>query len=143
VLVGAPSGDLGLVDVDTASFERIEGATGPVSAGTFSPDGSRVAVLAPGVGVQVVDVASGRRVGLPMFLDGPVILSRGLHWAEDDVETARPGGLWVGSSIGPIEFAADPDRWREIACGIVDRELTADEWRTLVSDTEPQVSACA
>ena len=143
VLVGAPNGDLGLVDVDTASFERIEGATGPVSAGTFSPDGSRVAVLAPVVGVQVVDVASGRRVGLPMFLDGPVILSRGLHWAEDDVETARPGGLWVGSSIGPIEFAADPDRWREIACGIVGRELTADEWRTLVSDTEPQVSACA
>ena len=98
-----------------ASFERIEGAMGPVSAGTFSPDGSRVAVLAPGVGVQVVDVATGRRVGLPMFLDGPVILSRGLHWAEDDVETGRPGGLWVGSSIGPIEFAADPDRWREIA----------------------------
>ncbi len=143
VLVGAPNGDLGLLDVDTASFQRIEGPSGLVTAGTFSPDGTRVAVLAPGLGVQVVDVATGRRVGLPMFLDGPVILPRGLHWAEDDVEAGRPGGLWVGSSIGPIEFAADPGRWREVACGIVGRELTADEWRTLVSDTEPQVSACS
>ena len=143
VLAGAPNGDLGLLDVDAASFRRIEGPSGLVTAGTFSPDGSRVAVLAPGVGVQVVDVATGRRVGLPMLLDGPVILPRGLHWAEDDVETGRPGGLWVGSSVGPIEYAADPERWREIACGIVGRELTPDEWRTLVSDTEPQVPACA
>ena len=50
--------------------------------------------------------------------------------------------MWVGTVDGPVRFAADTGHWRETACGIVHRELTPDEWRTYVSETEPQVSAC-
>jgi hypothetical protein len=42
-----------------------------------------------------------------------------------------------------MRFAVDRDRFRALACDIVHRELTADEWRTFVSDSEPQVSACS
>ena len=41
-----------------------------------------------------------------------------------------------------VRVVADADRWRETACSIAHRELTADEWATFVSETEPQVSAC-
>ncbi len=58
-------------------------------------------------------------------------------------DTVDGGGIWVGSSEGPIEFAADPQRWRQIACDIVNRELTDDEWRTFVSETDSPTSACA
>ena len=45
--------------------------------------------------------------------------------------------LAVGTVDGPVGFGTDPAQWREIACGIVHRELTPDEWRTFVSDIGP------
>ncbi|MFN3215170.1 MAG: protein kinase domain-containing protein [Acidimicrobiales bacterium] len=139
VLVGSPSGAVGLLDLATGGLRRIESIAGEVAAGTFSPDGTALGILAVGGEVQVFDVETGRRVGVPMTLDGTLILPRGLHWgsAEDG------GGLWVGSFIGPINFAADADAWRRIACDLVGRDLTADEWRTFVSETDPPVSACS
>ena len=50
--------------------------------------------------------------------------------------------VWVAATNVVIRFAADGDSWTRIACAIVHRELTAEEWQTFVSETEPQVAAC-
>ena len=52
------------------------------------------------------------------------------------------GEPWFGPSGGPVMLAASIDEWSRIACEIVGRELTAEEWRTFVSDTDEQVPAC-
>jgi WD40 repeat protein len=137
VLVGSANGSVALVDVDTATLEFLESADGELTAGAFSPDGGRVAVLVPAVGVQIFDVETGQRIGVPMTLNGVTLNPLGVHWAEDRT------GVWVAANTGVIRFVAGVDRWREIACGIVNRELTADEWRTFVSETEPQAAACS
>jgi len=137
VLIGASNGRVGLVDVEEATVRFLQDATGSLTAGAFSPDGRQVVVFSVADGAQVLDVATGQRIGVPMSFDAVVPLDLAISWSEDGK------GVWLGTESGPVRFAADPAAWREIACGIVNRELTADEWRTLVSDTEPQVSSCA
>lgn len=137
VLIGAADGRVGLLDADTATVRLLEDADGTITAGAFSQDGATVAVFSPTDGLQLLDVTSGRRIGLPMPVPGGVeVNARHITWAEDDT------GVWLTTAVGPVRFAAHPARWRAIACGIVHRELTPDEWRTLVSDSEPQVAAC-
>jgi hypothetical protein len=109
-----------------------------VYAGAFSPDGTRVAVTTLTDGVQLFDVVSGRRLGVPTGLDSAGFRpGNGVRWAEDG------SGVWTAPEGGPILLSTDPVRWREIACSIVHRELTEDEWDTFVSpETEP-VPACS
>lgn len=94
-------------------------------------------------GVQLLDVGTGLRIGVPMKVDGIVVNADGISWSEDGT------GMWIsgGNATDPgaprlVRFVVDPDRWRAIACGVVHRELTAEEWKSFVSDTEPQVAAC-
>jgi DNA-binding SARP family transcriptional activator len=142
VLVGGLNGDVGLVDVDAGSLELLEQVPGLPTAGAFSSDGRRIAVLSTGpvpgapTQVQLIDVATGQRIGVPMRPFGTEPSASGVSWADDG------SGVWVSTEDGPVRFAADPTGWREIACGIVHRELTSAEWRLFVSDTDPQVSAC-
>ena len=137
ILIGSMSGQVGLLDVDIATVRYLEDAGDFLMAGAFSHDGRRVVVNSDVDGIYVLDVATGRRVGLPMQLDGVRLnnVTR-ITWDEDDQ------GVWMTTSEGLIRFAVDAAAWRQIACGIVHRELTQQEWNTLVSDTEPQVSAC-
>ena len=137
VLIGATSGQVGLLDVDTATVRYLEDAGDVLKAGAFSHDGRRLVVYSEADGIQVVDVATGRRIGLPMSVDDFELTNvTRITWDEDDT------GVWMTTTEGLIRFAADAAAWRETACGIVHRELSPEEWNTLVSDTEPQVSAC-
>jgi DNA-binding SARP family transcriptional activator/WD40 repeat protein len=137
VLVGGGDGAVGLLDPRAGRVEFLEGAVGWVYAGAFSPSGDTVAISSDTAGVQLFDVASRQPIGMPMVPQGGAIGGAGgLRWSEDG------RGVWIGPAGGPVRFAAHPDSWREIACSIVGRELTPDEWRTFVSDTDPQVSAC-
>ncbi len=143
MLVGGLNGGIGLVDVDAVSLELLERVPGVPTAGAFSPDGSRIAVLSASTsanapsGVQLIDVATGQRIGVPMRPYGTEAFATGVSWVDDG------SGIWVSTDDGPVRFAADLAGWREIACGVVHRELTPDEWRQFVSDTDPQVSSCA
>lgn len=136
VLVGGPSGEVGLVDIDNATVRRLQNATGFLRAGTFSPDGSKVVVLVEDGALQMLDVESGERIGGPMSKPGAVTRFRGIRWSADST------GIWVTTLDGPIRYAASPESWRAIACSIVNRELTSEEWVRFVSPTDPQVPAC-
>ena len=83
--------------------------------------------------MQLFDVETKEPIGVPLQLgsvDGP-----GLRWSPDG------SSVWVVPTGGPVRVAASAIRWREIACQIVNRELTADEWNTFVGDGDP-ISAC-
>jgi hypothetical protein len=136
ILIGAANGRVGLLDVDTATVAYLEDADGALTAGAFAPDGQRVAVFSVGNGVQLLDVASGRKLGVAMKPLHVRSDSR-ITWADDG------SGVWLMSTAGPVRLAADSSHWRGIACRIVHRELTPDEWRTFVSDTERQADACS
>ncbi len=137
VLVGGGDGVVGLLDAPTGRIEFLEGAVGWVYAGAFSPSGDTIAIGSNTSGVQLFDVATRQPIGVPMRPQGGVTGGGpGLRWSDDG------RGVWIGPGGGPVRFAAHPDSWRNIACSIVGRELTPDEWRTFVSDTDPQVSAC-
>lgn len=137
VLLGGFGGRVGLLDPDAASVEHIEGAVGAIFVGAFSPDGDRIAVLSLDTGVQLFDVETKEPIGVSMSLGalneqgGP-----GIRWSEDGT------GVWVVPPGGPVRFAADPTRWREIACEMVNRELSLEEWRAFVSPTTDPIPAC-
>lgn len=136
LLVGEST--VNLLDPVTATLERLEDATGEVYAGAFSPDGGFIALATFSDGVQLFDVSTGRRIGVPIDPDGIGLRIEvgGLSWAEDG------SGVWIAPSGGPILFDANPDGWRELACNIVHRELTEEEWRTFVSPDSEPVASC-
>ncbi len=137
VLVGGGEGVLAVVDAATGHSVPLVGLAGEVAQGAFSPDGSMVAAVSPSAGVQLFDVATGQAIGVPMVPAGRAAGGRpGIRW------TADGSGVWVAPSGGPVRFVTDPAAWRDIACEVAGRDLTAEEWRTLISDTEPQVAAC-
>jgi WD40 repeat protein len=142
VLIGSLDGRVGVLDLDSASIQILATVSTQPHNAAFSPDGERAAFLlgtlssSQSAGVQLLDLETGQLIGVPMSLPGTFVRTGTVSWAADGT------GAWVGTEGGPTRFASDPAEWRSIACGIVHRALTADEWRTLVSDSEPQVSAC-
>lgn len=136
VLLTGNDGTVALLDPDAPEINYLERATGLPTWGAFSPDGDLVAVATKGDGLQLFDVATGRRLGVPMGPESAPDGARGIAWAEDGT------GVWVVSRDGPVLLAADPDEWRRIACSIVHRELTEVEWRDFVSETIDPIPAC-
>ena len=88
--------------------------------------------------MQLFEPATGRKIGVPMAPAGQAAGAKpGIVWAPDGK------GVWITPSGGPVRFVADLEGWRTIACETAGRELTPEEWRTLISETEPQVAACS
>ena len=137
VLLGGADGATVVLDSATGALRSLVGGVGNIALGAFSPDSSTVAVVSPDAGLILFDVGTGEILGVPMvpgggaFGGGP-----GIHWESDGT------GFWLHPGGGPVRFVTDPSRWRDIACEMAGRELTAEEWRTLISETEPQVASC-
>ena len=133
LLVGGSGGGVGLLDTNSNEVRRFVGASGPIVGGAISPDGSRLAVVSSTEGLIVFDVESGERLGVPILPEGGSFGgSRGARWSDDGT------GVWFGPGGGPVRIVTDPERWREIGCEIVGRDLTPDEWADYVSvDTDP------
>ncbi|MFW2382334.1 MAG: WD40 repeat domain-containing protein, partial [Acidimicrobiales bacterium] len=135
VLIGGSDGRVGILDVETRSIEFIEGASGVVLGGAFSPSGSRIAILTQNGDLQLIDVESRTVQGVPMSVAEGIGDTR-VRWSEDG------SGVWVVARSGPVRFSADPEAWRRTACSIVNRELTPSEWAAFVSASAEQVPAC-
>ncbi len=127
-----------LLDPATLEIRRLDDDIEELGTGAFSPDGETVAIGSASRGTQLFDVATGAPIGVPMVPSGTAFGSGpGTSWSSDGQ------GVWINPGGGPVRFAASIERWREIACGIVARELTEEEWHSFVSDTMPRVPACA
>jgi hypothetical protein len=138
VVAGQADGDLVVVDVRTGDIVTLDRVASARPLASFSPDGSMIAVVSAAEGVQLFETATGRKIGVPMVPAGQAAGARpGIEWAPDGK------GVWITPSGGPVRFVADLEGWRTIACETAGRELTAEEWRMLISETEPQVAACS
>jgi WD40 repeat protein len=138
VLLGGDDGDVALFDPGSGEVEYLVGAAGTALAGAFSPSGDRIAIVSNTYAVQLFDAATGQPLGGRMVAGaGTEIFANGLAWSADG------RGVWSIAAPGPVRYAAHPASWRDAACGIAGRELTPEEWRSFVSEDEPQVSACS
>jgi WD40 repeat protein len=143
VLLLGFGGEVALFDPGSGETEHLAPVPGRAQEGAFSPTGDRIAITSVAGGVQLYDVATGQQIGEPIISDGfgvgadRTLGGYGVAWSADG------RGVWAVSLQGPVRYAVDPDRWRDIACDVAGRELTAEEWRTFVSDTEPQVPVCS
>ena len=137
VALGGEDGDIGLFDPATASIRRLDDVPGWVIDIAFSPDGSTLAAVTFDGLVQVIDVGSGAAVGAPVPAGPPSDVLSGVRWADDG------RGVWVSGGDGPVLLMTDPSTWVARACEMVDRDLTAEEWSTFVSDsTDPVPAPC-
>lgn len=136
VLVGSGDGDIGLVDVDTGTLEIIGTSDKYPFRGAISPDGRRAVLLLHGLGAQLVDLDEQAILGVSVF-DNEFGSVGGMHWSDDGTT------FWMNTTDrGIFEVSADPEQWVDIACDIVHRELTVEEWhRSVDPDSEP-VPAC-
>lgn len=138
LVLAGHDGSAALLDPDTGEVTDLDGATGPIAGAALSPSGDRVALVSASQGLQLFDVASRSLIGEPIVPAGGAVGGGvGARWTDDG------SGVWFGPGHGPEWAITDPDRWREIACEIAGRELTAEEWETFVSPDEPQVFACS
>lgn len=137
IVVGGPGGNVGVVDPDTATFTPIAGAGGLIYGAAFSPDGSLIAVASLEEGLQLFDADALTPLGIAVDLGlrDPGV-APDVRWTEDG------SGVWVATGRGPIRIAASPDRWVDVACDIINRELTREEWATFVSAESEPAPAC-
>ncbi|MEM9516728.1 MAG: BTAD domain-containing putative transcriptional regulator [Actinomycetota bacterium] len=137
LLSGFDDSTLGILDPDDGSIRDLQPSTEIVNSAAFSPDGERIAVVVPSAGVQIYDTESGEQIGIPMVPSGQAIGGEiGVSWSPDG------NSVWFIPSGGPVAFASSEEEWLRIACEIVDRELTVEEWTTFVSPDEPPIPAC-
>ena len=123
-----------IVDPASATVHTIEGIGG-VNALAFA-DGGRILVTIEDDGtVRLSDAASGASVGTLARGSGRSTAS--MPWFDTERRT-----VWVAASDRLMEFSLDPERWIEQACAFVGRDLTRDEWDSLVPGEEPLQSAC-
>lgn len=124
------------------TWSRETGATwrargGLLLGGAFSPDGATVAVSVLYGGVQLFDVDTGDAVGIPVVppASGSFNPSE-VHWAEDG------RSVWFAEGGSLVRLDADPAGWPELACSIVHRELTPEEWTRFVDPDSDPVPLC-
>ncbi|HKJ56836.1 MAG TPA: hypothetical protein VJ978_12710 [Nitriliruptoraceae bacterium] len=57
-------------------------------------------------------------------------------WSDDS------SAFFATNENGVSRYSADPQEWVEIACGIVRRELTVDEWHQYIDPDSDPIPAC-
>ena len=135
-MLGDNDGRVALLDPESLGLRFLDDVDGPVAAGAITTDGETVGVVLLDAGVQLLDVESGERLGVPM------------PGRSYDVSRVEPGARWndAGTHVwtstrGPVHrYIATPDAWLERACEIAGRELTEEEWRQYIGDSDPQTT---
>lgn len=122
-----------LVDPLTGAKELLTDV-GRVNGLGFAPDGGSLTIIGGDGTIRLWDVMLGESLGVVWTGSGGGGASPWYDVAADSV--------WVASSGFLLEIPLDPAAWVQIACDVVGRDLTADEWARFVHADGVPVSAC-
>ena len=136
VLLGANDGRVAILDPTSVELRYLDDVDSPVAAGAIAPDGRTAAVTLRESGVQLIDIDSGTRIGVPMpGVPNNRRGSAGVRWTDDSQH------VWIDPTGLVQRFIATPEGWIERACSIAGRNLTDAEWNTYVGlDADPRSS---
>ncbi len=107
-----------------------------VSSLSFVDAGRAIAITAPG-DVWLIDTDAGERIGL-IWEGGAADATAG-----DPVVSVEGDVVYVPTPATIVEIPLSPIAWRDLACELAGRELTADEWNSLVPGDEAPRPICA
>lgn len=142
-----------LVTWDVASRRRVEEPVrGPATAGItvrLSPDGRLLARLSVD-GLRLFDAATRQPLGEVIGGGGAMAMQEGgrAGFSPDGKQFVAggvfsPDGKWLASRAGsPFVWHIDLESWLARACELVNRNLTATEWRRYAGTDMSYVKAC-
>ena len=110
-----------------------------VSSLAFSPDGKLLALAS----AQVTRVADNKAILIDVST--LKVLGEFPHmWPVFTVAFSPDGRLLASASgySGPVLWAADEQAWKRIACSVVNRNLSRNEWREFAGEAIPFQSVC-
>lgn len=139
VHVSSESGRLWTVDLESMQVdgEPLSGGATQLQEMAVSPDGSTLMAASRDGATRFWDAERRTLVGPPLAWH--VLTTRGAEWGPD-------GPISIGLDAQPteddparfsvVEWELDPNRLTEVACELVGRNLTMDEWEQFVPDTD-------
>ncbi len=113
----------------------IEAHTARVTDAAFTPDGRTLATAGADGTVALWDVDTQKRIGMPLTVDPGAYTSAAFS----------PDGshLFAVSTRGQaLRLNVSPEAWKDRACLVAGRELTAGEWEDALPD-RPQQAVCS
>jgi outer membrane protein assembly factor BamB len=128
--------ELRVVDTRTGTVTRSFPGTGGFWVAVFVRDGRWISAMTGSGVVELFDIESGSRVGVPLRVardaisdrKRSVIVSRGLYWGGPD---------------DPVVFYdLDPASWAETACNAAGRNLTREEWEHYLGSLGDYAPTC-
>ncbi|MER7079327.1 TIR domain-containing protein [Saccharopolyspora kobensis] len=144
LLVQRETGLIELWDVENRHLERtLDGADIAQDTLAVSPDGRFLAGLRADGGVVLVDLPSGKRLGV-VPLPRPERSLRGETGQISTVEFSADSRELLSASTGGelLRWPLDPAEWQRHACESAGRDITAEEWQRVVGLTPPDDLRC-
>ena len=135
ILRGLPDGTVEQIDLGSGRSRTISEFGGEVSAVAYV-DATRAAVVTRSGQVWLINTETAERIGL-VWEGGAGDTTSGAPTVSEDGDF-----LWVPTSSEIVEVPLSPDTWRELACDLAGRELTAEEWDSLVPGDDPPRPLC-
>ena len=143
-LTFAPGGDtalavgaeLRIVDTHTGAVVRTFEGLGGLFWGGFVRGGRWINAITGSGLVELFDVDSGSRLGLPLRVEDDVVTDNGIG-------ALAGAGIYFGTVTGSVVFyVLEPDDWMTIACQAAGRNLTRAEWDHYLGDLDDYRATC-
>jgi WD40 repeat protein len=116
------------------------GHTDDVIDVAFGPDGTLIASRSRDGTVVLWDVARGEPIGLPimrtLYRSGQTGFGNSVAFSPDGTKLATDA--WEGVFLWDLSI----DVWKELACKLVNRNLSEDEWDHFIGSDTPYHRAC-
>lgn len=135
ILRGRPDGVIELIDIAGGASRVVSEFGVDVSLLAFI-DATRAVVVTESGDVWLIDTEASERIGR-VWKGGTADDTSGAP-----VVSADGDHLWVPTSSEIVEVPLSPDSWRELACELAGRDLTAEEWESLVPGDGRPRSLC-
>ncbi|GAB4573844.1 MAG: hypothetical protein Kow0077_17520 [Anaerolineae bacterium] len=118
-----------------ALYPALTGHTHWVLSATFTPDGGTLATGSRDGGVILWDVATGRALGAPL-------VSQPDAWILALTSTVDGTHLLAASPEHLTRWVIGDDLWRDLACAVAGRDMSAEEWALYLPDL-PYRATCS